>query len=99
MLTVKSVFHMPNRGTEGFVGSIFAMLGVELLVPDHTTLSRRGKDLNVVLPKQTSGHIDIVMDSTGLKVYGQGEWKVRTHGKSKRRTWRKLHIGVDRQSG
>jgi hypothetical protein len=99
MLTMKSVYHMPNRGTEGFVGSIFAMLGVTLPVPDHTTLSRRGKGLKVVLPKQVSGHIDIVMDSTGLKVYGEGEWKVRTHGKSKRRTWRKLHIGADPQSG
>lgn len=99
MLTMKNVFHLPNRATEGFVRSIFAMLGVNLPVPDHTTLSRRGEDLNVVLPKQASGHIDIVMDSTGLKVYGEGEWKVRTHGKSKRRTWRKLHIGADPESG
>jgi len=99
MLTIKNVFHMPNRATEGFVGSIFAMLGVQLPIPDHTTLSRRGKDLEVVLPKKISGHIDIVMDSTGLKVYGEGEWKVRTHGKSKRRTWRKLHIGADPESG
>jgi hypothetical protein len=99
MLMMKNVFHLPNRAAEGFVGSIFSMLGVELPVPDHTTLSRRGKDLEVVLLKKVSGHIDIVMDSTGLKVYGEGEWKVRTHGKSKRRTWRKLHIGADPQSG
>jgi len=99
MLTVKNVFHLPNRATEGFVGSIFAMLKVSLSVPDHTTLSRRGKDLKVVLPKKASGHIDMVMDSTGLKIYGEGEWKVRTHGKSKRRTWRKLHIGADPDSG
>lgn len=99
MLTMKHVFHLPNRATEGFVRSIFAMLGVCLSVPDHTTLSRRGKDLEVVLPKNVSGHIDIVMDSTGLKIYGEGEWKVRTHGKSKRRTWRKLHIGADPESG
>ena len=99
MLMMKNVFHMPNRATEGFVNSIFAMLGVHLAVPDHTTLSRRGKDLKVALPKKASGHIDIVMDSTGLKIYGEGEWKVRTHGKSKRRTWRKLHIGADPESG
>jgi hypothetical protein len=98
MLMMKNVFHLPNRATEGFVVSVFAMLGVKLSVPDHTTLSRRGKDLKVVLPKKTSGHIDIVMDSTGLKVHGEGEWKVRTHGKSKRRTWRKLHIGADPES-
>lgn len=99
MLMMKNVFHLPNRGTEGLVGSIFAMLGVKLSVPDHTTLSRRGQDLKVRLPQKASGHIDIVMDSTGRKVYGEGEWKVRTPGKSKRRTWRKLHIGADPESG
>lgn len=99
MLTMKNVFHLPNRATEGFVRSVFAMLKVSLAVPDHTTLSRRGKDLEVVLPKKVSGHIDLVMDSSGLKIYGEGEWKVRTHGKSKRRTWRKLHIGADPESG
>jgi hypothetical protein len=55
--------------------------------------------LKVKLPKKVSGHIDLVMDSTGLKIYGEGEWKVRTHGKSKRRTWRKLHLGVEPESG
>jgi hypothetical protein len=99
MLTVKNVFHLPNRATEGFVRSVFARQGLSLAVPDHTTLSRRGKDLEVTLPKRANGHIDIVMDSTGLKIYGEGEWKVRTHGKSKRRTWRKLHLGADPKSG
>jgi len=99
MQTVKNVFHLPNRATEGFMRSIFAMLEILLSVPDHTTLSRRGKGLEVALPKKASGHLDIVMDSSGLKLYGEGEWKVRTHGKSKRRTWRKLHVGVDPKSG
>lgn len=99
MQTVKNVFHLPNRATEGFMCSVFAMLELSLSVPDHTTLSRRGKGLKVVLPKKTSGHLDIVMDSSGLKIYGEGEWKVRSHGKSKRRTWRKLHVGVDPRSG
>jgi hypothetical protein len=99
MLTVKEVFHLSNRATEGFVRSIFTMLQISLSVPDHTTLSRRGQDLDVPLPKKASAHLDIVMDSTGLKIYGEGEWKVRTHGKSKRRTWRKLHVGVDPASG
>lgn len=97
--TVKNVFHLPNRATEGFMRSVFVMLEISLSVPDHTTLSRRGKGLNVVLPKKVCGHIDMVMDSSGLKIYGEGEWKVRTHGKSKRRTWRKLHVGVDPHSG
>ncbi len=99
LLMMKNVFHLSNRATEGFVCSIFTMLGMRLPVPDHTTLSRRGKDLEIVLPKTASKHIDLVMDSTGLKIYGEGEWKVRTHGKSKRRTWRKLHLGVDPESG
>jgi hypothetical protein len=99
MLMVKNVFHLSNRAAEGFVRSLFAMLKVSLSVPDHTTLSRRGKTLEVKLTKKVSGHIDIVMDSTGLKIYGEGEWKVRTHGKSKRRTWRKLHLGVEPESG
>jgi len=99
MQTVKNVFHLPNRATEGFIRSIFAMLKVSLAVPDHTTLSRRGKGLKVSLPKKADGHLDIVMDSSGLKIFGEGEWKVRSHGKSKRRTWRKLHVGVDPHSG
>ena len=77
MQTVKNVFHLPNRSTEGFVRSIFAMLHIIVDVPDHTTLSRRGKDLKVKLPKTTSGELDLVMDSTGLKIFGEGEWKVR----------------------
>jgi len=99
MQTVKNVFHLPNRATEGFLRSIFEMLQVRLSVPDHTTLSRRSKGLQVSLPKKADGHLDIVMDSSGLKIFGEGEWKVRSHGKSKRRTWRKLHVGVDPQSG
>jgi len=99
MLLVKAVFHLSNRATEGFVCSIFEMLEVALSVPDHSTLPRRSKKLKVTLPKKASGPLDLVMDSTGLKIYGEGEWKVRTHGKSKRRTWRKLHLGVDPDSG
>jgi hypothetical protein len=99
MLTMKNVFHLPNRVIEGFVRSVFAMLKVSLSVPDHSTLSRRGKGLKVALPKMVSGHLNIVIDSTGLKIYGEGEWKVRTHGKSKQRIWRKLHIGADPESG
>ena len=99
MLTVKNVFHLSNRAAEGFVRSLFELLKVTLPVPDHTTISRRGKALKVRLPRKAVGHIDLVMDSTGLKIYGEGEWKVRAHGKSKRRTWRKLHLGVEPKSG
>ncbi len=99
MLTVKEVFHLTNRQVEGFMRSVFELLHLDLPVPDHSTLSKRGKTLHVKLPKKARGPLNIVMDSTGLKIYGEGEWKVRTHGTSKRRTWRKLHLGVDPASG
>ncbi|NOH04305.1 MAG: IS5 family transposase [Chloroflexi bacterium] len=86
MLTIKEVFHLTNRGVEGFVRSVFAMLDIHLPVPDHSTLSKRGATLKVNLPKKSSGSLNIVLDSTGLKIYGEGEWKVRKHGYSKRRT-------------
>lgn len=99
MLTVKEVFHRSNRGVEGFVRSLFRIMEIDLPVPDHSTLSKRGKVLKVNLPKKTSQNLNIVMDSTGLKIYGEGEWKVRMHGVSKRRTWRKLHVGANPADG
>ena len=99
MLTIKEVFHLTNRGVEGFVRSLFWMMKINLPVPDHSTLSKRGKELKVNLPKKTSQSLNIVMDSTGLKIYGEGEWKVRMHGVSKRRTWRKLHVGANPEDG
>ena len=99
MLTIKEVFHLTNRGVEGFVRSLFAMMDIDLPVPDHSTLSKRGKTLKVNLPKKSSGSLNIVLDSTGLKIYGEGEWKVRKHGYSKRRTWRKLHLGGNPDTG
>jgi len=99
MLTVKEVFHLTNRGVEGFMRSMFEMMEIELPVPDHTTLSTRGRTLKVALPTTPRDNLNLVMDSTGLKVYGEGEWKVRQHGISKRRTWRKLHLGVNPDDG
>jgi hypothetical protein len=99
MLTVKEVFHLTNRGVEGFVRSLFRMMKIDLPVPDHSTLSKRGKGLKVNLPKKSSQSLNIVMDSTGLKIHGEGEWKVRQHGVSKRRTWRKLHVGANPEDG
>jgi hypothetical protein len=99
MLTIKEVFHLTNRGVEGFVRSLFGMMEIQLGVPDHSTLSKRGQILKVNLPKKSSGRLNIVLDSTGLKIYGEGEWKVRKHGYSKRRTWRKLHLGGNPETG
>ena len=100
MVSLKSVMSLPDRALYGFVESVFQLMGVELRVPDHTTISRRLKRLDVELPvKPTSGKRHVVIDSTGIKVYGEGEWKTRQHGISKRRTWRKLHLAVDEASG
>jgi hypothetical protein len=72
------------------------LMKLELEVPSYSQLSRRAGSLQVALPrKEKSGKLDLVIDSTGLKVYGEGEWKMRTHGKQKRRTWRKYHVAVD----
>lgn len=95
MLTIKEVFHLTNRGVEGFVCSLFDMMNIHLPLPDHSTLSKRAKTLKVRLPKKTNRSMNLVLDSTGLKIYGEGEWKVRKHGYSRHRTWHKLHVGAN----
>jgi len=98
-LTLKQIYHLPLRQLQGFIQSVFSLMQVELPVPDYSTLSRRGERLLVSLPvKDKDGPLDLVMDSSGFKVYGEGEWKVRVHGKSKRRTWRKLHLAIDEET-
>jgi hypothetical protein len=100
MSTMGSLLNLAGRQTEGFMASLFGLMGVELKVPDHTTVSRRLGKLSVNLPiVEGNGPRHVVVDSTGIKVYGEGEWKVRQHGYSKRRTWRKLHLGVDEATG
>ncbi len=75
-------------------------MGIGLPVPEHSTLSRRLGKVSVALPVVPSrGAIHVVVDSTGVKVYGEGEWKVRQHGVDKRRSWRKLHVGVNEATG
>ncbi len=96
-LTLRSVFHLPLRQTEGFVASLIRVMGLDLETPDHTTLSRRSH--TVVVPALARMHdepIHLVIDSTGLKMVGDGEWHAHRHKTSnKRRSWRKLHLGVD----
>ena len=100
VLTLKVLYHLPLRQAEGFANSILDLMGLSLEAPDYTTLSRRQACLEVVLPVQASHRaVHVVVDSSGLKVYGEGEWKVRQYGFSKRRTWRKLHLGVDESTG
>jgi len=100
MATLEEVYRLPLRATEGLTRSVIKLLGVELSVPDYTTLCRRRRSLTVALPRRNkSESLHMVVDSTGIKVYGEGEWKVRQHGYSRRRTWRKLHLGVDEATG
>jgi IS5 family transposase len=96
MATLEEVYHLPLRATQGLMFSVVKLLGIKLAVPDYTTLCRRRKALEVELPRlKQQQPLHMVVDSTGIKVYGEGEWKVRQHGYTRRRTWRKLHIGVD----
>jgi len=94
-LTIRSLFHLPYRQTEGMVRSLLVLMTVPLPVPSYTQFNRRTRHLNIQLGSSSKEAIDIAVDSTGLKVYGEGEWKVRKHGWCKHRTWRKLHIAVN----
>jgi hypothetical protein len=99
-LTMGLVFGLALRQTEGLIGSVIGLLGLDLAVPDHSTLSRRAKTLEVPpLRRLGPGPLHLLVDSTGLKLGGAGEWLVEKHGTSRRRSWRKLHIGVDADSG
>lgn len=97
MLTLKAVYHLPLRATVGLVQSVMGLMGYpELPVAHSSTLSRRSKSLAVPLPvTHCNEPINLVVDSTGLKVYGEGEWKTKKHGWTRHRTWRKVHIGMD----
>jgi transposase len=100
MATLKAVYRLPGRQCQGFLESILQLMNLELAVPDHSTLSRRLGQLEIDLSvTAANGARHLVVDSTGVKVYGEGEWKNRQHGISKRRTWRKLHLGVDESTG
>lgn len=95
-LIVRKVYHLALGQTQGFMDSFFEQSNLNLRVPDYTTISRRSSSLAVDLAVANKGNItDIVVDSTGLKVYGEGEWKVRKHGAGKHRTWMKMHVAVD----
>jgi len=114
-LTLKAVFRLAYRQTEGLIGSVIGLLGLDLAVPDHSTLCRRAETLEVPRPKprgagagadDAGGGADggaeplhLLVDSTGLKLIGAGEWLVEKHGAKRRRSWRKMHLGVDARTG
>src|SRR4051795_10436806 len=105
-LTLRAVFHLAYRQTEGLIGSLMRLLGLDLPVPDHTTLSRRAATLEVPRPQSGNAEagrnaepVHLLVDSTGLKLCGAGEWLVEKHGTKMRRSWKTLHLGVDADTG
>jgi hypothetical protein len=100
LLELKAVFGLKYRQLQGFAASLMGLMGLDLEVPSYSQIDRRAQQVKVDIGvPQAKGPVFLVFDSTGLKVYGEGEWKVRKHGYSKRRTWRKLHLGVDESTG
>ena len=100
-LTLRAVFRLALRQTEGLISSIIALLGLELAVPDHTTMSRRAETLQIPRPRPHCGGspLHLLVDSTGLKLCGAGEWLHEKHGTKVRRAWRTLHVGTDADTG
>ena len=94
MATLQEIYQLGVRQTEGLMESIGELLHLEVTIPDYTTLSRRRATLEITLPRtRRKEALHVVVDSTGVKVFGEGEWKVRQHGYTYRRTWRKVHVG------
>lgn len=100
LLSLRFVFKQPLRSMEGFAKSLVSMMGLELDVPDYSTLSLKINEMNIRLPlltKSNNGHV-ISLDSTGLKIHGQGEWNRKKHSQKDRREWVKMHLAVDNES-
>jgi IS5 family transposase len=98
LLMLKQIYHLTLRGSQGFVESLFKLMNINLSVPCYTRVCRRQETIELPKLPICSESIHMVIDSSGLKIFGEGEWKVRQHGYDKRRTWRKLHIGIDEKS-
>src|SRR3954452_15339976 len=105
-LTLRAVFRLAYRQTEGLIGSLMRLLGLTLPVPDPSTLSRRAATLEVPRPRSSSREaegeaapVHLLVDSTGLKLCGSGEWLIEKHGTKTRRSWRKMHLGMDASTG
>jgi hypothetical protein len=98
-LTLRAVFRLALRQTEGLITSILHLLGLDLAVPDHSTMSRRAETLEVARPRAGREPVHLLVDSTGLKLFGPGEWLTEKHGTRRRRSWRKLHLASDADTG
>ena len=99
-LMLRTAFKLALRQAEGLMTSVLRLMGLTILAPDHTTVSRLAVSLPVIqAPSVPSGPLHVLIDSTGLQVYGAGQWLEAKHGAKSRRTWRKLHLAVDAASG
>lgn len=100
-LMIKALFRIPLRMLEGYIGSLIVLLGLELACPNYSVFCRRAKGLQIPIRRllKPGEKLNVIFDSTGMKVFGEGEWKVRKHGYSKRRTWRKVHVGICADTG
>ncbi len=96
----QAVHHLALRQAEAFTGTMLRLLGLGLAVPDHTTLSRRTRAFAARQPRTSrhDGPTDLVLDSTGLQMFGQGDWDAEKHGRARRKL-RKLHLAVDTSTG
>ncbi|WP_245986822.1 transposase [Azospirillum thermophilum] len=99
-MMLRAVFRLALRQTEGLIGSVLQLLGLDLPVRDHSTISRRAQTVSLPKPPRTAGApLHLLVDNTGLKLCGPGEWLTEKYGTGKRRSWKKLHVGVDAARG
>lgn len=99
-LMLRVAFKLPLRQTEGLIASVLTLMNLMIAAPDHTTISRRASILPVVRPAPVPhGPLHLLIDSTGLQVYGAGQWLEAKHGAKSRRKWRKLHLAVNPDNG
>lgn len=98
-LTVKGVFSLSLRATEGFLNSVFQLMDIACISPGYSCLSKRARVAQIKYKRPSRGQVaHVVIDSTGIKTFGEGEWHVKKHGKQQRRRWRKMHLAVDASS-
>lgn len=100
-LTLKAIYKLTYRSTEGFLSSLIKLLNLDIDAPDYSLLCKRQSKLNIPLPTKNINPgepVNIVIDATGLKIFGEGEWKVRRHGYTKKRVWRKLHLAINSET-
>ncbi|EYD78391.1 Mobile element protein [Rubellimicrobium mesophilum DSM 19309] len=99
-LSIKVLFGLALRQTIGMVESLLRLAGLDWPVPDFSTLCRRQKTVSIQIPfRRPGGELNLLVDSTGVKMRGEGEWQVRKHGHSRRRQWRKVHLAIDLATG